>query len=63
MEPDDGGPACGVQDREVGERERGELQQLPLRLQLQRGRGVQPDRAAGRRQRGRVYHTLRINIL
>ena len=49
VESDDCGSARRVQDGEVGERERGELQQLALWLQLQRGRGVQPDWAAGRR--------------
>ena len=34
VEPDDRGSARGVQDGEVGERERGELQQLALWLQL-----------------------------
>ena len=62
MEPDDCGPARGVQDGEMGEWQRGELQQLSLWLQLQHGRGVQPDRAPGRRQCGRVHHALKTHI-
>ena len=59
VEPDGGGGAPGVQGGEVGERERDELQQLALRLQLQRGRGVQPHhRPARHRQRRRVHHAL-----
>ena len=59
MEPDDRGPARGVQDGEMGEWQRGELQQLSLWLQLQRWWGVQPDRAPRRSQCGRVHHPLK----
>ena len=48
----------GLQDRQVGEWQRGQLQQLSLRLQLQHWRSVQPNRTSRSRPVSRVYHLI-----
>ena len=55
MEPDD---ISSVQNREVGERQRGELQQLTFWFQLQHWRGLQSDWTPWERCCSRVYHSL-----
>ena len=56
MEPDD---ISSVQNREVGERQCGELQQLTFWFQLQRWRGLQSDWTPWECGCSGVYHSLR----
>ena len=57
MEPDD---ISSVQNREVGERQRGELQQLTFWFQLQRWRGLQSDWTAWECHCCWVHHSLMV---